>query len=287
MEAGQRHFACTQCGACCDRSPEVQLSEAAPLADIFVFRLMFRLYWLPTRVSDCIPDDVETSSGAAFYEKKRLLDAFCARKYRARLRRDGRGVQYTKYLMISALTLDEGTSTCSALQEKQCSIYERRPSGCRSVPFHYSRGESVAETGLKHFVETQGYLCDTSHSARLVLSDDAATIARNDLPWRQAIARSMGADCSTGHQLPSLLDVEANAQFGASTVSMGLAWRLAQDLGLIQPAEYRRLIERQLRLIGQKLGAVRCSNETRQTLADMAVEYRNDLIGGSTLAMRG
>ena len=46
MTAPSRHFACTQCGKCCDRAPEVELGEAAALADVFVWQLLFRLYSL-------------------------------------------------------------------------------------------------------------------------------------------------------------------------------------------------------------------------------------------------
>ena len=52
MEPTTRRFSCTQCGKCCNRSPEVQLSEAAALADVFAFSLMFRLYSLPQQLSD-------------------------------------------------------------------------------------------------------------------------------------------------------------------------------------------------------------------------------------------
>ena len=77
MVANYRRFACTQCGKCCNRSPEVELSEAAALADVFVFRLMFRLYFLPRRLGDYL----RTAGGPAataevFYQRKRLLGAY-------------------------------------------------------------------------------------------------------------------------------------------------------------------------------------------------------------------
>ena len=91
MDLTVSRFACTQCGKCCNRSPEVELSEATSLADTFVFRLMFRLHWLPQKLGDylslsCPEDD----ASAIYYEKKRLLSAFAARKYTARLSRNGK-----------------------------------------------------------------------------------------------------------------------------------------------------------------------------------------------------
>ena len=74
--AARLHFACTTCGKCCDRSPEVLLSEAADLADTFVFRLMFRLYVLPSSYSARSGRSGGASgSAASFYESKRLLTA--------------------------------------------------------------------------------------------------------------------------------------------------------------------------------------------------------------------
>ena len=261
---------------------------------------MFRLYWLPNNLNEYVLDGFETNRSAAFYEKKRLLNTFAARKYPVKIRRDGKVSGYTKYLMISALTLDRAIGACSALNGTQCGIYDRRPAGCRSVPFHYSRGESRADQGLKAFIGTPGYLCDTSQSAGLVLRDgqivapdvnaaraNAAAIARRDIGWRQAIAQQMNAAPTTGHGLPSLQEVEANAQFGVSTVSMSLAWKVARDIGLIRPDECQSLIELQLHLIKQELSTGRCSNETRETLAEMALEYRGDLHSTYAIAMTG
>jgi hypothetical protein len=92
VDEGVRPFACTQCGKCCNRSPEVQLSEAAALSNVFVFQLLFRICRLPRRA----PNDVGPAKAGAFYENKRLLDAFAARKYPVRKRRDGRVIEYIR-----------------------------------------------------------------------------------------------------------------------------------------------------------------------------------------------
>jgi Fe-S-cluster containining protein len=170
VETAVKRFACTQCGKCCNRSPEVELSEAAALADIFVFRLLFRLYWLPQQARDYVSlQQTERNATAIFYEKKRLLSSFAARKCPARLRRGDKQVDYTKYLMISALALDTSPGACGALMGTRCSIHHRRPLSCRSVPFHYSRVEALAESDLDAFVETTGYRCDTSRTAPVVV----------------------------------------------------------------------------------------------------------------------
>ena len=67
MHGDVRRFACTQCGACCNRSPEVELSEAAALADLFVFRLMFRIYERPRAFAGYLACG-RSGSAEAFHE---------------------------------------------------------------------------------------------------------------------------------------------------------------------------------------------------------------------------
>ena len=184
LEVAVRRFACTSCGACCNRSPEVELSEAAALADVFVFRLMFRLYSLPrTFESGRSPSE----SAEIFYQKKRLLAAHAARKYAVMIMRDGRRVEHVQYLMISALALDTRSGACAALSGGRCGIYDRRPLGCRAVPFHYSRADALAESDLDAFVATPGYACETGESAPVVL-ESGHIVDRITLQTRAASA---------------------------------------------------------------------------------------------------
>lgn len=291
-----QRFACTQCGKCCNRSPEVQLSEAAALADLFVFRLMFRLYWLPDQLGDYLAlGDGAASSSAIFFGKKRLLGAFAIRKFRAKAWRDGRAVRCTKYLMISALPLDTTPGRCRALDENRCGIYHRRPLSCRSVPFHYSRAEALAETDLAAFATTSGYRCDTSETAEVILRDgriiapeirtarsEAIAMAGRDRRWSEAIVRQLNVASSASGSMPSLDEIEANAQFGATTTSMRAAWQVAADCGLICRGECDRLIELQLCAIDRELGRGGCPQEARETLAEMGAEYRRHLNGRSS-----
>ena len=168
--SGDRRFACTLCGKCCNRSPEVELSEAAALADVFVFRLMFRLYQMPRA-----PERGTDSS--LFYEKKRLLAAHAARKYPKKVLRGGKPVEVVNYLMISALALDTTPDACAALGDNRCSIHQRRPFTCRTVPLHYSRPEGLATADLDAFVATPGYRCDTGEAAALFVKDGRIVVA--------------------------------------------------------------------------------------------------------------
>jgi Fe-S-cluster containining protein len=281
MEGATRRFACTQCGKCCDRSPEVELSEAASLADVFVFRLMFRLYSLP-----------KTPGGghsAVFYERKRLLSAHAARTYPTRYVRDGKRMDHNNYLMISALAVDAGRGACRALKGNRCSIYERRPLGCRTVPFHYSRPEASAERDLARFVSTPEYECDTGPAAPIVIGDggvveeatkgvrsEALALANADRPWKEAIVRGMKTGSAHAASLPTLTDIEANASFGALTSSMRVGWEIAVEAGLMNEADCRALLRQQVEAINCALAEV-TTTEDYQTLREMGAEYRHAL----------
>lgn len=273
-----RRFACTQCGACCNRSPEVELSEAAALADVFVFRLMFRLYTLPRAAAHY------SGSSETFYQSKRLLNAFAANAYRTKARVGGKAVEYDRYLVVSALTVDLGTGACSALSDRRCSIYDRRPLACRAVPFPYSRPEASAEDDLDAFVGTAGFLCDISEAAPIVVDDgkitdldakevrtQAAAVAERDSAWSKAIVRKMKQGSP---DLPTLDEIEASASFAATTTSMSAAWQVAAERGLISSADWRRLIGTQVATIEREFGRNGVEHDVRQMLVDMRVEYR-------------
>ena len=293
-------FACTSCGACCNRAPEVALSEAAALSDVFVFRLMFRLYDLPRTLAGYLASRASAAGegegeggggsegegeGEEYYQSKRLLAAFAARKYSAKTRHGGKIVEYTRYVVVSALALDAGAGACTALSNGRCAIYERRPLACRTVPFHYSRPEASAERDLRTFVGTPGYGCDTGAGAPVVLEagrivdagarrarGDALERAGDDRRWAEAILRRLNSS-STSYALPSLREIEADAPFGATTISMHAAWRIAADAGLIGAEACATLIAAQAAVIDRALASARWTSGARETLGEMRAEY--------------
>ena len=288
MSQAERRFACTQCGKCCDRSPELELGEAAGLADQFVFQLLFRLYRWPRSAADYVHSGVpREQANAEFYETKRLLGAFAAHSYSAKVRHGDKVTEQHCFLTISALTLDSGTGACSALSEGRCGIYARRPLACRSVPLHYSRGAAFAQQDLDAFVIRPGYGCDSGPLAPLLLQDgtiaDPAVLAARstaleqaaaDRRWKAAIIKAMKAG---DPNLPSLREIEANAGRGAMTTSMRAGWQLAQAAGLIDGAALRALIEAQAAVIERQLAQPALAAPARQTLSELQREYAQAL----------
>lgn len=261
------------------------MSEAASLADVFVFRLMFRLYQLPRAPERDAPGNPDT-----FYQKKRLLAAHAARTHPMKVMHDGKAVEYTNYLMISALAADTAPGACAALSSGRCSVYARRPLGCRSVPLHYSRAEGLAPSDFDAFVGTPGFRCDTSEEAppflqgrRIVDSGtlqaraDALPLAERDRPWKEAIVRQMKSNRSGEAGLPTLGDIQANARLAAMTVSMRVGWEIAAKAGILSREGYWSLIEQQLTAIERELARSGRGSADGDTLREMQVEYRRAL----------
>ena len=277
----ERRFACTQCGKCCNRAPELELGEAAALADVFVLRLMLRIYSLPRALGDYESELPREPASAEFYGSKRLLSQFAAASWPAKVQRGTAIVDYVQYLSLSVLPLDLGIGACPALGGDSCTIYPRRPLSCRSVPLHYSRPAAAAARDLDAFVATPGFLCDTGPDAPLVIASgiadqamlaartEAVAQASTDQRWKAAIVKAMKAG---EHGLPTPREVEANAARGALTASMLGAWRIAVAAGLLSEAEAARLHALQRGLFGQTMHAS-SSPALLATLREMQAEY--------------
>jgi Fe-S-cluster containining protein len=257
-----RNFACTKCGACCDRSPELLLSETFDLADVFVFQMMFRLYTQPLSPLS----EADRRNPIPFYGQKRLLNTFAAKKWNAKLDYLGTKVPTTSYLLISALTHDFGIGRCQALKENKCGLYERRPISCRSVPLHYSQPESMLADEFDRFVDTVGYDCDTSESAPLLLRDQtivsadlliarslAVVTAATDNMWARTIAKQLPRTKNENAILPSLQEFVDNSHLGVMTTSMVVGWEIASNLGMLSPATRYQLYHSQIVLIENAL----------------------------------
>lgn len=283
MTRSDRHFACTQCGACCNRAPELELGEAAALADVFVLRLMLRIYSLPRSLADYASDLPRAEASAEYYESKRFLGLFAAASWNAKVRRDDHAIDYVQYLSLSVLPLDLGLGVCAALSGNSCAIYASRPLSCRTVPLHYSRPEAAAVRDLDAFVTAHGFRCASCSDAPLVIDggaivDPAMRAARTaalvqadrDAQWKAALVKAMKAGI---HGLPSPRLVEANAVTGALTASMLGAWQVAEAARLTDAGTTRHLLAVQSALIERELGRVGVSPQAMISLRELRREY--------------
>jgi Fe-S-cluster containining protein len=277
-----RNFVCTKCGACCDRSPELLLSETFDLADVFVFRLMFRLYEQPS--SPLAESD--RRNPIAFYGQKRLLNAFAAKKWHGKRDYSGKKASVTSYLLISAIKHDLGFGRWHALVEKHCSIHDRRPLGCKTVPLHYSKPESLLSVEFDRFIKTNGYECDSSESAPVLFEDQrivqadllaarscALGVASADSRWAKMIAKHIPLTPDENTPLPSLQQIERHSHLGALTCSMLVAWEYASDLGIISRAKCNDLYSAQITSIDNLISSTPANTANWKMLDLMRREY--------------
>jgi len=250
MTAGkdERRFACTACGRCCDKGPEMELGEASALAGAFLLSLLFKVHSLPLDDRSDRAKRWWSAQGSripvrpALEEQRKHLGLFASRRQADR-RRD-RQIALT----ISATVDDDGRSSCPALRDDRCGIYDSRPLTCRTVPLHYSRPPSTLARYLDHFAGTEGYRCDTGADAPLILAghrivddgirahrDEAVRLARADRAWKDRLLALMDDDrLAAAAGLPSYEDVLRDSDHGyASQVPMVVAWRVAEREGMM------------------------------------------------------
>lgn len=258
------------------------------LSDQFILRLMFRLYRFPKNASDRASLGLNYASKNAFLEQKRHVEHFAAHKNSIKIKSSGKVVDCDQYLVISAMPLDIPLGNCAALRDGRCGIYESRPLSCRTVPAHYSRAEALAERDFDEFTQRSGYRCDTDLSSEIILDDGrivkpdivdararAVDLAISDHAWNSAILERMTSNAEEQTSLPSLKQIQDNAQRGAMTTSMRVAWQIARDSDLLDTTTYRKALHDQLRLIEKEIVIARASRDDLDTLAKMRVEYKH------------
>lgn len=267
-EGGEdRRFACTSCGKCCDRGPEMELSEATALSGSFVTSLIIKVHSIPLNARSERAAQWWREQGsriplrAAYEEKRRHLAAFASR------RRSDRQHEREIYLDISAIVDDYGGGQCPALIGGLCSIYESRPLTCRTVPLHYSRQPSALRTYIDQFTATPGYECDTVTSPIILKGSQivspelrlyrerAVEMSKADRRWKERLLYLMdNPQPAARGGLPTYESVLINSDNGYATLlPMIVAWRVAESSGILLPDELSSICKQQLTLIRAKI----------------------------------
>jgi Fe-S-cluster containining protein len=276
---------------CCNRGPQMELSEATALADKFITSLFFRVYSLPLHKRAAQSRQARGGGlrvAEALEEERDTLSHFSTRDEIDKSKRR------SLHLTISALTVDREKGRCPALVENLCTIYESRPFSCRTVPMHYSRPSSALGSHLDEFVRTPGYSCDTTMNAPVVFDgqaitdpsvkqarDEAFKLAQSERAWKAKLVSLMddpGAASAAG--LPTYEDVLRYADGGsAAAVSMLIAWRVARDAGLISAGSFEEICRKQIALIDSELERV-SDVELTIRLLELRSDYELELAKG-------
>ena len=278
-----RRFACTSCGRCCDRGPEMELGEATRLADTFIMWLLFKVHSVPTSDRSAWAGQWWRDRQSriplrpALDEAQRHLGAFASRRRVDKMR------DRQVFLEISAIVHDGGAGHCPALEANLCGIYDRRPLSCRTVPIHYSRAPSTLRTYLDQFTATPGYACDTGEAAPVIVDgnkvvdprvkdsrEQAIALAKADRRWKQALVELMeDEDRAAAVGLPghdAVLNASDNGY--ATMLPMIVAWRVAHRAGLLTAEQFRDVCAQQAGLI-----RTQAAQESSKDLLDMLALY--------------
>ena len=263
MQSGPQRFACTSCGLCCNRGPEMELSEATALAGAFVVSLLFKVHSLPLSDRSAWSGQWWRSRESriplrpALDEAQRHLRHFATRRID---RQRDRQV----FLDISVIVEDDGQGRCPALADGLCTIYDARPLSCRTVPLHYSRAPSTLQTHLDRFTRTPGYRCDTTAAAPVIVDGNkvvdpqlaadrerATMLARQDRRWKERLIAIMNDPAQAAAAgLPTYEAILKNSDNGYATMlPMIVAWRIARDDGLLSDEELRDICRKQADVI--------------------------------------
>lgn len=288
MQSGAR-FECTSCGRCCNRGPEMELGEATRLADVFVTSLLLKVHSLPLSERSEWADQWWRDRKSRIPLRPALAEAERHLRHFANRQVDKRRDRQV-FLDISAIVDDEGQGRCPALAGNLCSIYEARPLTCRTVPLHYSRAPSTLRHYLDQFTATPDYQCDSTLSAPVILDgnkvvdrgvmDDrerAIALAKADRRWKERLLDLMGeSDRAGAAGLPAYDAVLNNSDKGYATmIPMIVAWRVANEAGLLTREALTELCRKQARLIK---GRIARSRPAAQTLLDSLAVYEFELL---------
>lgn len=272
-------FACTFCGLCCNRGPEMELSEATEHADTFVTSLLFKVHSLP--ISDRSHWSAQWwRQHASRIPLRPALDEAQRHLRHFAVRRVDKARDRQVFLDISVIVDDEAQGRCPALVDGRCSIYDVRPLSCRTVPLHYSRAPSTLQAYLRGFVATPGYRCDTTDAAPVVIDGNkvldpqiaadrerAKLLAKRDRRWKDRLVAIMDDPVEAARAgLPTFEAVLRNSDDGYATMlPMALAWQAAHAEGLLSGEELRDLCRKQAELAGtKKLASPPHESEARQ-----------------------
>ncbi len=288
MTPTEIHFACTACGKCCTDPPEMTVLEAARLGDVFIPALVYRLTSVPR-------DDNE--AGLAAFRPHRDFEGMDAKRFVAALREStavraaGATVSepgWEHYVAVTArpwiYPRDAGSAWCPALgpDHKACTIYERRPHTCRTIPVRYDVPDGLLVRAYRSLVDRgiaspDHYDCDVSSSAPVLFKgegDDAVVTDDEYLRARKAgmdaamADKPLAAHILASPLLPPLRELFPQLRrAGVLAVSFHGALASAHDLGLIDEAAVRTFCHAQLALLDREIsGALaRKRKEDRDT----------------------
>jgi Fe-S-cluster containining protein len=260
------HFACTACGKCCTESPEMTVLEATRLGDVFVPALVYRLTSLPRDDNEAAFASLSPHPHFKGMDGHELVA--CLRQSTAVLSA-GAIVEepgWDHHIAVTARAWTYATSWCTALADdhKQCTIHERRPHTCRTVPVRYDVPAGLLVRAFRGVVDAgiasrDPWECDVSAKAPVLLRDGETVDTEYTAARKAGIDAAVAEKALAGRilaspMLPSLKEVYTHLRRGnLVSVSFHGALAAAHDLALIDDAGLRAFCTAQIALIDREI----------------------------------
>ncbi len=181
----------------------MRLAEAYGLSDIFIPGIRFRTHVIADPRD---PDGIYAWNGGSSFRlspprKKEFAAAmqdFCREHYRFIARHPIYPFDLFVSVIAEHVSLEQGV--CPALADKACSIYERRPSVCKTVPLDGTVPEAFQGEALDFFrryiTSTEDGECDFEASAPLMFEGTRIVVAEDRDAWLRTTAK-----CDVAEQL--------------------------------------------------------------------------------------
>lgn len=149
------HFACTQCGKCCEKSPSSNFYDMFSLADEFVFQTSHH----PLLSYEKKPQSEELTQFYRMIGHTLVLPE----------------LEAVLFYYINFMSLEYPQATCSKLKDNLCSIYSKRPSSCKLTPISDFFDDTEQWKTINFFkkkVEQNKWECDFSVEAPILYKNE-------------------------------------------------------------------------------------------------------------------
>lgn len=214
-----RRFACTACGKCCDRGPEMELGESLALADLFLLSMVFKVHSLPRNERGETGRRWWKSVDTPLGPGPALIDTVCG-------------------------IYERRPQTCRTVP-----LHYSRPTSTLVGyldGFVATPGYACETTDAPEILRGSEILSVEAREGR----EAALRIAQSDRDWKDALVGLMQTGASAkAAGLPTFEDVLSNSDRGyASMVPIHVAWRAAAEAGLMTGSTFEDLIRKQIAL---------------------------------------
>lgn len=148
------HFACTQCGKCCVKTPNMSFEDMMQLSKHFIFQTTHN-------VAISYANNPLEKSQLEYYQM--IAHTIVIPEVEASL---------FYYVNFGVLPL-QTANACEKLVDKKCSIYMDRPNSCRLLPLSNNYDEQLQWKAVNFFAKEElGWECDFSKDAPLLIKDN-------------------------------------------------------------------------------------------------------------------